>query len=457
MNNKELRKSIRRILKENLENSDWVNASDAQKAAMQDIDSEDEFEHLGTNRFEKDFDVEDFLYDLEAQKNMSEPSVKRLEKQIGQLKRFGKGSLNELSPEIRQTALKKAVDYIEQPGDTYHKDPLQYIKKKNQANSFISHVNPELKKEAMEIAKMIDVNCESRIEKEAVGSTLEPNVVLYFGQNIADLSNQILKIAIKKDNHTWETKKFIPENIQRRLANFIKKIQTKEISSPVKQLNERFLGGWHYFATPEGKEEYIKDLESKKINAKGEELEQIEKELKKLKSIKPKSLKEETSKLDKPKDSAGNSISSGVRVEDLESGSAGRVERFGIDDKGQLTVHVAWITKYGQIAPKSIVYPKNIIVKDSAKKITDEGIKDTLKNIYKELNPIEKWKQMKENRKKLEKEVSDLRREVSEKEKELEKIVNSNHIKADVSNDVDEGIGAGLSLPIKKGAGSRFK
>ena len=73
------------------------------------------------------------------------------------------------------------------------------------------------------------------------------------------------------------------------------------------------------------------------------------------------------------------------------------------------------------------------------------------------MNPIEKWKQMKENRKKLEKEVSDLRREVSEKEKELEKIVNSNHIKADVSNDVDEGIGAGLSLPIKKGAGSRFK
>src|SRR3990172_6671430 len=88
MNNKELRKSIRRILKENLENSDWVNASDAQKAAMQDIDSEDEFEHLGTNRFEKDFDVEDFLYDLEAQKNMSEPSVKRLEKQIGQLKKL---------------------------------------------------------------------------------------------------------------------------------------------------------------------------------------------------------------------------------------------------------------------------------------------------------------------------------------------------------------------------------
>jgi len=64
----------------------------------------------------------------------------------------------ELSPEIRQSALKKAVDYIEQPGDTYHKDPLQYIKKKNQANSFISHVNPELKKEAMEKAKKVAVN-----------------------------------------------------------------------------------------------------------------------------------------------------------------------------------------------------------------------------------------------------------------------------------------------------------
>src|SRR3972149_1797927 len=134
MNNKELRKSIRRILKENLENSDWVHASDAQKAAMQDIDSEDEFEHLGTNRFEKDFDVEDFLYDLEAQKNMSEPSVKRLEKQIGQLKRFGKGSLNELSPEIRQSALYKAVDSVGVPGVPFLKDLLQFTKKKNQAN-----------------------------------------------------------------------------------------------------------------------------------------------------------------------------------------------------------------------------------------------------------------------------------------------------------------------------------
>src|SRR3989304_3276425 len=124
MNNKELRKSIRRILKENLENSDWVNASDAQKAAMQDIDSEDEFEHLGTNRFEKDFDVEDFLYDLEAQKNMSEPSVKRLEKQIGQLKRFGKGSLNELSQKKKQPTLKKVFNYIKHPGKNSLKKPF---------------------------------------------------------------------------------------------------------------------------------------------------------------------------------------------------------------------------------------------------------------------------------------------------------------------------------------------
>ena len=47
----------------------------------------------------------------------------------------------------------------------------------------------------------------------------------------------------------------------------------------------------------------------------------------------------------------------------------------------------------------------------------NEGFKDIINNIYTELNPIEKWKKMKEYRIKLKKEVESLQKEVDEKKK----------------------------------------
>ena len=393
MDNKELRKAIRKILYEGLEDSEmWSDVDtqemmgNAERAAREDMEkSGEKFEPLGKSQFEKNIDVDAMLADLENQKHAKHgASLQRIQKQIDQLKRFGGGSLNELSPEVRNSALKKSIDYIEQPGDTFQKDPLQYIKRKNQANTFITHINPELKTEAMGIAKMLGENYESRIEKEAIGGSYEPVVVLVFGKNIADINNNILKIVIKKNSHTWNAKIHIPENIQRRIANFIKKIQAKEISTPIR-INE----------APE---------------------------------------------LNKPKDANGKSISSGVRVEYLKTGNAGRVERFGIDDKtGKLTVHVAWTTKYGQEAPKSVVYPKDIIVKDAAKKMTDEGIGTSLS--------MKKGMNIKEEN--IDEDSLEFRHIAGQREKSRKGVPLGKH--APHSQVALKGEGTGIGLAVKKG------
>lgn len=144
---------------------------------------------------------------------------------------------------------------------------------------------------------------------------------------------------------------------------------------------------------PIGKSEYdknldidalIDDLETQK-HIKSAALERIQKQIDQLKRFGGGSLNEENpnvnqdSKIDRPKDSEGQPITLRARVEDLKTGSIGRVIRFGVDDSNQLTIHVSWLTKYGEVAPKSIVYPKDIIVKDDSRvvketELTDEGV-----------------------------------------------------------------------------------
>jgi HPt (histidine-containing phosphotransfer) domain-containing protein len=76
------------------------------------------------------------------------------------------------------------------------------------------------------------------------------------------------------------------------------------------------------------------------------------------------SLNEKT-KIDRPKDAEGQDITLRARVEDLETGSAGRVVRFGVDDDGKQTVHVEWIGEFGGNIPKSITHPDKIVVRDN--------------------------------------------------------------------------------------------
>jgi hypothetical protein len=92
MNHKNLRKAIRKSLLEN------YFSDDAMKAAQHDMEASGEkFEPVGKSSLEKDLSIDDLMADLEAQEH--EASAHELEKRhkdLSHLKRFGKGSLNEM-------------------------------------------------------------------------------------------------------------------------------------------------------------------------------------------------------------------------------------------------------------------------------------------------------------------------------------------------------------------------
>jgi hypothetical protein len=69
-------------------------------------------------------------------------------------------------------------------------------------------------------------------------------------------------------------------------------------------------------------------------------------------------------KILRPKDAEGTDITLKARVEDVDTGTAGRVIRFGVDENGNQTVHVDWIYSFGDAIVKSETYPKKIVVRD---------------------------------------------------------------------------------------------
>jgi len=106
MKNTILRKAIRKYINENYEDLGiWGDFDSeemmgaARREAMQDIESSGEnFVDLGKSEFEKDLSIEDMLKDLEdAKHGKTGMDLKRIQKQIDQIKRFGGGSLNEES------------------------------------------------------------------------------------------------------------------------------------------------------------------------------------------------------------------------------------------------------------------------------------------------------------------------------------------------------------------------
>lgn len=111
----------------------------------------------------------------------------------------------------------------------------------------------------------------------------------------------------------------------------------------------------------------ISDLETQK-SIKSAALQRIQKQIDQLQKFGGGSLNE-SPELDRPKDSKGQPITLKTRVEDNTTNAIGHVQRFGIDDNGKMTVHVSWISNFGQNIPKSIVYPNTITVKDSSKTV----------------------------------------------------------------------------------------
>lgn len=134
-----------------------------------------------------------------------------------------------LSGDLKHSAFQKAAEYTRQPGNPEDINPLLYKKRKVQADSFSTHINPGIKAEANVIAKMFGADFEVSIHKGLDGTPDEPYIVLNFGKNIAVTQNSEFNIIIQKNTHKINKKIFVPENIERRLANFIKKIQNVEL------------------------------------------------------------------------------------------------------------------------------------------------------------------------------------------------------------------------------------
>lgn len=136
-----------------------------------------------------------------------------------------------LSGDLKHSAFKKAAEYTRQPGNPEDTNPLLYKKRKAQGETFLTHINPQIKTEANAIAKMFGPDFEAITYKGVDGFEDKPYFILNFGKNIANQNNNELEIIIFKNTHSLKNKNSfpVPENIQRRLANFIKKIQNVEL------------------------------------------------------------------------------------------------------------------------------------------------------------------------------------------------------------------------------------
>jgi len=141
MKNIILRKAIRRYLAENHEDlgiwSDFDSEEmmgAARREAMQDIESSgDNFVDLGKSEFEKDLSIEDMLKDLEdAKHGKTGMDLKRIQKQIDQIKRFGGGSLNETGLGIGNRDLTTGAAY----NTPWEKKKREIAARKESENSF---------------------------------------------------------------------------------------------------------------------------------------------------------------------------------------------------------------------------------------------------------------------------------------------------------------------------------
>lgn len=137
--------------------------------------------------------------------------------------------LDELSPDLKHRAF-HAAEKISRNTDS---DSLEHKRRTNQSYKFHTQVNSNLQAEVMTIAKMLGDQYEGILEKGVDGSEMTPYVLLRIGTQIADSTMSTIRIVIFKNKHEYTSDRntFIPENVQRRLEAFVKKIQAQELAS----------------------------------------------------------------------------------------------------------------------------------------------------------------------------------------------------------------------------------
>jgi hypothetical protein len=182
--------------------------------------------------YEFNFDFMDFMYSVTDENTEANRLYKiellKEEKQrvINEIE-----NMEEISPDLKHKAFKKAAEYVDKPGQDY--DTLDYVKKRVQSDSFSSHITPGLQDELNKIVLGFGDNYEGALKKGVAGAEYTPYIMIYMGPKSENLMNGYsVQIMVNKDGaKVVKRNEQIPQHVQRRLMTFIKKLQAQELPS----------------------------------------------------------------------------------------------------------------------------------------------------------------------------------------------------------------------------------
>ena len=134
-------------------------------------------------------------------------------------------NLNELSPELRYRAYNKAIKISKDISDT---DPFGHNYRNKQAANFSTHINSDIKDEAKKIGAMLNPNYRVDVKKNLFDDSSDDyrsRVRIAMLPSTQPFYNDApLHILIYKNDYKFLKQSMnIPDNVQRRLINLIKK------------------------------------------------------------------------------------------------------------------------------------------------------------------------------------------------------------------------------------------
>jgi hypothetical protein len=150
-------------------------------------------------------------------------------------------TLNELSPETKMSAFKKAAAYTRKPGEITNK--VLHNKRMSQAYTFEKHVSPQIQAQANTIAKLIGSEFIASIDKYMpIGSEEIPAIHIKFYEPTNKKNNVELFVSTGTGYNAGEISTDlklnnieISEPIQRKLVRFADAVYKSEISSDLKE------------------------------------------------------------------------------------------------------------------------------------------------------------------------------------------------------------------------------
>ena len=148
--------------------------------------------------------------------------------------------LNELSPETKMSAFKKAATYTRKPGEITNK--VLHNKRMSQAYTFEKHVSPQLQAQANTIAKLIGPEFIASIDKGIYGTEEMPEISIKFFEPTNKQNNAALHVYSGTGYNAGEISTDLKLNnielsepIQRKLVRFADAVYKSEISSNLKE------------------------------------------------------------------------------------------------------------------------------------------------------------------------------------------------------------------------------